>query len=225
MSTSSLAGPFRLLPDHIRAADDRTGDLDAFLTAAWAGGMAPALQFLTASDPDVGPAPIRWADFGVAWDSPDWTWVGHPDAEPARTSHPVDPAYSPAAWLPWLARLMGADITGLTDEQARWYLARRGRSAVGSEQGIKDAVAATLSGARAVTITTPSTWEMTITVDAAEVLDSAVTLAVARRNKPSGVRLTVTTSTLVTLADIDAGYTDLAEITSTGKTLDQLRFG
>ena len=196
-------GPFRLVPDHIRHAD-ASGDLEAFLTAAWAGGVGPALSFLTAADPDVVP-------------------LG--PAGTARTSHPVDPAYCPAAWLPWLARLLGADITGLTDEQARWYLARRGRSAVGSDQGMKDAVAATLTGSRTVTITTPSVWEMTVTVDTAEVVDIAVTLAVAQRNKPAGVDLTVTSSSPVTLADLDADYATLAAIAATGKTLDQLRFG
>ena len=190
-------GPFRLVPDHMRDADT-TGDLEAFLTAAWAGGVGPSLSFLAAADPDDGVA---------------------------GTSHPVDPAYCPAAWLPWLARVLGADITGLTDEQARWYLSRRGRAAVGSDQGMKDAVAATLTGTRAVTITTPSVWEMTVTVDTAEVVDIAVTLAVALRNKPAGVDLTVTSSSLVTLADLDASYATLAAIAATGKTLDQLRFG
>ena len=217
-------GPFRLVPDHIRDAD-ASGDLEAFLTAAWAGGVGPALSFLTAADPDVVPLGPRWGDSDALWLDADWTWLGADPAGTARTSHPVDPAYCPAAWLPWLARLLGADITGLTDEQARWYLARRGRSAVGSDQGMKDAVAATLTGSRTVTITTPSVWELTVTVDTAEVVDIAVTLAVAQRNKPAGVDLTVTSSSLVTLADLDADYATLAAIAATGKTLDQLRFG
>lgn len=194
MSTSS---PVRLLPDYMRAADT-SGDLAAFLDAAWTAGMGPSVEFLTAADPDDG--------------------VGD-------TSHPVDPEFCPAAWLPWLARLMGADIEGLSDEQARWYLSRNGRSPVGSDQGIRTAVQATLTGTRAVSLTKPSTWELTITVDGAEVADPALTLAVAERSVPAGVEVTVTSSTVVTLEDLRLAYSALADITATGKTLDQLRFG
>ena len=188
---------FRLLPDHMRNAD-ASGDLESFMGAVWAGAFGPALEFLAAADPDDG--------------------VGD-------TSHPVDPAYCPESWLPWLARLLGADISGLNTEQARWYLGRRGRSAVGSDQGIRDAVGATLAGTRQVTISKPSTWEMTLTLISTEVTDAAVTLAVALRAKPTGVELTVTTDDPATYADLAADYTDYAEIAATGKTYDQLRFG
>ena len=194
MSTSS---PVRLLPDYMRAAD-MSGDLTAFLDAAWTAGVGSAVEFLTAADPDDG--------------------VGD-------TAHPVDPEFCPAAWLPWLARLMGADIEGLNDEQARWYLSRNGRAPVGSDLGITTAAQATLTGTRAVSLSKPSTWELTITVDGSEVTDVSLTLAVAERSVPAGVEVTVTPSSLVTLEDLRLAYSTLADITATGKNLDQLRFG
>jgi hypothetical protein len=204
-----------------RALKDKARGLGAFPVRA----DKKALEFLAAADPDVGPLPVLWDDAAVTWLDSLWTWGGGTDPDVAKTSWPVDPAYCPEAWLPWLARLLGADITGLNTEQARWYLARRGRSAVGSDQGIKDAVGATLSGSRLVVISKPSTWEMTLTLISTEVTDAALTLAVALRAKPTGVELTVTTDDPATYADLAADYTDYAEITATGKTYDQLRFG
>lgn len=183
----------RLLPDHVRTADD--GTLANFL-----GGAEDALAL-----------PLRLLADATR------------DAD--GLVRIIDPEYAPASALPWVAALLGADISGLSDADARWYLARRGRSAVGSRQGIRDAVGATLTGTRFVSLTRPSLWEMTVTVKLDEVVDVSLTLDVAQRNAPAGVVLTVVSDTPVTLADLAATYTDLADIAATGKTLDELRFG
>lgn len=143
----------------------------------------------------------------------------------AERGEPVDPATCPAAWLPWLAFTLGANITGLTDESARWYLAHPDRAAHGTDRGLRAAVGATLTGTRTVTISHAGTWEVAVTVAAAEVVDIALTLAVAHRSVHAGVDVTVSPDAAVTLADLDAAYASLAAIYATGKTLDQLRFG
>jgi hypothetical protein len=179
---------WRLLPDHIRAADD--GTLEALIDGV-EDALRPELLFLDA----------------------------------AGAGQPVDPATTPTEWLPWLARLLGADIAGLTDAQARWYLARRARSAKGSMAGIADAVAATLIGTRYVRVDRASLWALTVTVATEDIVDITVTQAAAERHTPAGATLTLTPTTPVTLAQIDATYASLAGITATGKTLNQLRFG
>ena len=143
----------------------------------------------------------------------------------AERAEPVNPATCPAAWLPWLAFLLGADISGLTDESARWYLAHPDRSAHGTDKGVRAAVGATLTGTRTVTIVHTGMWTMTVTVATAEVVDVALTVAVAQRSAHAGVEVTVAPDSPVTLADLNAGYADLAAIYATSKTLDQLRFG
>jgi hypothetical protein len=137
----------------------------------------------------------------------------------------VDPRSCTADTLPWLARLVGADIDGLDTEQARWLLSRRGATADGSDQGIRDAVGATLTGDRTVTLVWSGLWSLTILVPPAGILDSGSTLDAARRNTPAGVDVDITPATAVTLADLAATYPTLAGIAATGKTLDQLRFG
>jgi len=143
----------------------------------------------------------------------------------AERADPVNPATCPAPWLPWLALMLGADITGLTDASARWFLAHPDRAAHGTDKGMKAAVGATLTGTRAVTIVHTDRWTMTVLVDTSEVVDTALTLAVAQRSAYAGVNVTVTPSTVYTLADLDGDYATLAAIYATGKTLDQLRFG
>ena len=139
------------------------------------------------------------------------------------TPQPVHPEYCPAAWLAWLAWLRGKDVRGLTTEQARWRLARTGHT--GSNAGIVDAIAATLTGTRYVRLDHPGAWEITATIATADLVDIAVTLAAAQRHTPAGVEITVIPTDPATLADLDASYASLAAITATGKTLDQLQFG
>jgi hypothetical protein len=143
----------------------------------------------------------------------------------ADRAESVDPATCPAAWLPWLARTLGADITGLTDESARWFLAHPDRAAHGTDKGIKAAVGATLTGTRTVTVMRTGTWTVTLLVKPSEVVDIALTLAVAQRSCHAGVQVTVAPSAPYTLADLNSDYASLAAVYASGKTLDQLRFG
>lgn len=136
---------------------------------------------------------------------------------------PVRPEHCPVAWLGWLGWLRGRDVRGLTTESARWLLSRTSR--IGSDQGLADAVAATLTGTRYVRVDHPSLWVIEVVVVAGEVADVNLTQSVAQRSKPAGVSLTVVPTSAVTLATIDANYASLAAITATGKNLDELRFG
>ena len=145
--------------------------------------------------------------------------------EEAATGRQVDPATAPPSWLPWLARILGANVDGLSEEQARYYLGHRGRAAVGSDAGLIAAIAATLTGDRYVKLERTGPWEITVTLAASEVPDIGLTAEVAQRKSPAGVRVILAPADLVTLADLKAGYGTLADITATGKTLDNLRFG
>lgn len=187
---------YRLLADYIRAADV-TGQLAGFLEAA-ERALQPEKAMLDACDPDRGvPGAVQ----------------------------PVDPEYAATGWLPTLAWILGGDIRGLTDAQARWYLSRIGAAPPGSAIGVAVAVAATMTGDRYVRVDTPSTWTMTVTVATQEILDIDLTTLVAQRTKPAGVHLTLSPADPVTLAELNASYPSLAAITASGKTLDQLRFG
>lgn len=159
--------------------------------------------FLTGAEAALGPE-LRWLDECSR-------------GEPVRSEH------CPAAWLGWLGWLRGRDVRGLTTESARWLLSRTSRT--GSDGGLADAVAATLTGTRYVRVDHPSLWVIEVVVVAGEVADVNLTQSVAQRSKPAGVSLTVVPTSAVTLATIDANYASLAAITATGKNLDELRFG
>lgn len=137
----------------------------------------------------------------------------------------VDPRSCPVGLLPWLARMVGADISGLDTDQARWLLARRGSTAAGSEQGIRDAVGATLAGDRKVTLVRAGLWSLTILIDPDDITDPGLTLDAAQRATPAGMAVDIQPTTPTTLADLASHYATLATLASTGKTLDQLRFG
>ena len=187
---------YRLLPDYIRNAD--TDDTLADFLDGVRAALATPLNYLNNTDPNTAPDGV---------------------------STPVDPATVQGSWLPWLARLLGAEIDGLTPADARWYLAQTGFSDVGSERGIKAAVGATLSGTRTVVITRPTLWEMDLLIDNDEVVDIDLTEAVAARAKPAGVALTVTPGAPATVDDLATTYSTVASIVAQNKTLDQLRFG
>lgn len=145
--------------------------------------------------------------------------------EEAATGRQVDPDYAPGSWLPWLARVLGANVDGLSEEQARYYLSHRGRSAVGSDAGLVAAIGATLTGSRYVKVEHTGPWEITVTLIASEVPDIGLTTEIAQRKSPAGARVVLNPTDPVTLADLKASYGTLADITATGKTLDNLRFG
>lgn len=188
---------FDLLPDYVRDADD--GTLRSWLTAV-GDANAPVEAFINASDPDTSVS---------------------------GTSEPVNPAACPAGWLGWLGWLTGVDVGGLSVSQARWLLSQSGAQAHGSAGSMRLAVQATLTGTRFCQVTTHvggDPWAMGVQVLSSEVADSALTLAVALREKPAGVVLTLSSSAPVTYDDVDAGYADYAALAATGKTYDEVRF-
>lgn len=70
------------------------------------------------------------------------------------TSDLVDGATANAGWFPWLAQLLGVDLTGLTIEQQREALADPTQAwAHGSPGALAAAAARGLTGTRSVTIT------------------------------------------------------------------------
>jgi hypothetical protein len=189
---------FDLLPEYVRDADSRD-ELLRFV-AAIGDAAHPVAKFIDDADPDTSAT---------------------------GTSEPVNPATSPAGWLPWLGWLMGVPTSGLDTTAARWYLSRAGAQAHGSAAGIQAAVQATLSGDRYCLVTTcvgGDPWAIEVQVDSDEVVDSAATLAAAMREKPAGANLTLTSSTPVTYDDLDTAYTTYSNMTASALTYTELRF-
>lgn len=189
---------FDLLPEYVRDAD--TNDELLRYMAAIGDAAHPVAKFIDDADPDTSAS---------------------------GTSEPVNPATSPAGWLPWLGWLIGVPVVGMDTSNARWYLTRAGAQAHGSAAGIQAAVQATLTGNRYCLVTTAvggDPWAIEVQVDSTEVVDSAATLAAAMREKPAGANLTLTSSTPVTYDDLDTAYTTYSNMTASALTYTELRF-
>lgn len=189
---------FDLLPEYVRDADSRD-ELLRFM-AAIGDAAYPVAKFIDDADPDTSAS---------------------------GTSEPVNPATSPAGWLPWLGWLIGVPVVGMDTSNARWYLTRAGAQAHGSAAGIQAAVQATLTGNRYCLVTTAvggDPWAIEVQVNSDEVVDSAATLAAAMREKPAGANLTLTSSTPVTYDDLDTAYTTYSNMTASALTYTELRF-
>ena len=189
---------FDLLPEYVRDADS-SDELLRFMASIGDAAYSVA-QFIDDADPDTSAS---------------------------GTSEPVNPATSPAGWLPWLGWLIGVPVAGMDTTDARWYLSRAGAQAHGSAAGIQAAVQATLSGTRYCLVTTAvggDPWAIEVQVDSSEVADSAATLRAAMREKPAGANLTLTSSTPVTYDDLDTAYTTYSNMTASALTYLELRF-
>lgn len=76
------------------------------------------------------------------------------DAEAGGASDLVEAAGANAGWFPWMAQLLGVDVTGTTVEEQRAQLANPVASwAHGTPGAIATAAKAGLSGTRSVTVT------------------------------------------------------------------------
>jgi len=189
---------FDLLPEYVRDADTRD-ELLRFM-ASIGDAAHPVAKFIDDADPDTSAS---------------------------GTSEPVNPATTPAGWLPWLGWLIGVPVTDMDTTNARWYLSRAGAQAHGSAAGIQAAVQATLTGDRYCLVTTAvggDPWAIEVQVDSSEVVDSAATLRAAMREKPAGANLTLTSSTPVTYDDLDTDYTTYSNMTASALTYTELRF-
>ncbi len=189
---------FDLLPEYVRDAD--TNDELLRFLASVGDAAHPVAKFIDDADPDTSAS---------------------------GTSEPVNPATTPAGWLPWLGWLIGVPVTDMDTTNARWYLSRAGAQAHGSAAGIQAAVQATLTGNRYCLVTTAvggDPWAIEVQVNSDEVVDSAATLRAAMREKPAGANLTLTSSTPVTYDDLDTAYTTYSNMTASALTYTELRF-
>ena len=189
---------FDLLPEYVRDAD--TNDELLRFLASVGDAAHPVAKFIDDADPDTSAS---------------------------GTSEPVNPATTPAGWLPWLGWLIGVPVTDMDTTNARWYLSRAGAQAHGSAAGIQAAVQATLTGDRYCLVTTAvgeDPWAIEVQVDSSEVVDSAATLRAAMREKPAGANLKLTSSKPVTYDDLDTAYTTYSNMTASALTYTELRF-
>lgn len=118
------------------------------------------------------------------------------DGELGDTSDLVDPATADAAWLPWLAQLVGARITPAMDETAR-------RDAIaGASTGWRAATASAIALAAATALTgsrylrvinhyTGDRWKIELMTRATETPDAAAVAqaVIDAHAKPVGVEL------------------------------------
>lgn len=190
---------FDLLPEYVRDADTNA-ELLRFM-ASIGDAAHPVAKFINDADPDTSAS---------------------------GTSEPVNPATTPAGWLPWLGWLIGIPVDGMDTSNARWYLTRAGAQAHGSREGVRAAVQATLTGNRWCEVITNvaegGPWYLLVQVNSSEVPDSAATLAAAMREKPAGANLTLTSSTPVTYDGLDTAYTTYSNMTASALTYTELRF-
>jgi hypothetical protein len=190
---------FDLLPEYVRDADTR-GELLRFM-ASIGDAAHPVAKFIDDADPDTSAS---------------------------GTSEPVNPATTPAGWLPWLGWLIGVPVDRHGHlERPLVSVAGRRPGPRQSAAGIQAAVQATLTGNRYCLVTTAvggDPWAIEVQVNSDEVVDSAATLAAAMREKPAGANLTLTSSTPVTYDDLDTAYTTYSNMTASALTYTELRF-
>lgn len=114
---------------------------------------------------------------------------------PGDSSELADPVKADAAWLPWLALMVGARLPGTSVEDRRSAIAGAvGGWQAGTRAGILTAAKTALTGTRSVTLF--DHWEgdpfaMSVATVEAETPDPAAVIAavVAAGAKPAGVRL------------------------------------
>lgn len=139
--------------------------------------LTPVDDTLNAIAPHLA-GPGRWTRYG----SPGVTYGTLSAAAP--TSALVNPRTAPAAWLPWLGRLVGVDVSGRTVDEARDAIAHPDYE-VGTAAAIADAIRAR-SSARYVHIENHyrgDPFRIQVTVDRDEV--GAVSWADLEENLPT----------------------------------------
>jgi hypothetical protein len=189
------------LPEVYRRFDamDQTWTLKRYIAAMMdMGGTIDDTITRIAGDRPVGPAtPEPWALRGTELEQ----WRANRISRPSALA---DPTQADAAWLPWLAQLVGATLDPAATEQEKrdtiTYATSGWRG--GTRQAIADAAKSVLTGtqyARIVPHFSPvggslsetSIWDITIVTRSSETPDpSAVVAAVLRKGvKPAGAVL------------------------------------
>lgn len=160
---------YALLPEHRRRADDEQGGaLDQ-----------PLKRYLSGIGDELD-------DLVVLIDR-----LAHTE-DGLAASDLADPADADAAWLPWLAQLVGVDTETMSVPEMRVAIAATNFRA-GTRAGIIEAVAGTLTGTKRVTLhrhVDGDPWQLFVDTWAAETPDPDLTDAVAEGQKPAGVALT-----------------------------------
>jgi hypothetical protein len=123
----------------------------------------------------------------------------------------LDPATADAAWLPWLAQLVGVDLSSIAsvpDRRAAIAGASSGWRA-GTEAGIAAIVAAQLTGTKKVTITRPGPFQILIVTYASQTPfpGAIIPAIIAAKANPAGVLITATTVTGQPYALVNNGRT------------------
>lgn len=128
----------------------------------------------------------------------------------------LDPLRAPAAALPYLGQFVGVRVTrGAPSLQQRDEISgaagfRRGRPAA-----IREAVAATLSGGRAVVMTERvggEAYQLLVQTYADQTPDPAAAEAAARSQKPAGIILTFEVIDGQTYAQLEGRYEDYSDL-------------
>lgn len=205
--TATTEALYAALPELYRAADAERG--------AGPSGY-PLLRFLSLLGDQLADveALVARADY-----------YSHDDGgQPGDTSDLTDPATADAAWLPWLAQLVGARLpAGLTTAGRRGAVAGAVAGYFkGTKQGIQAAAQAALLGTRYVRVIplyAGNQWRLEVRTRTSETPSTAAVAAaiVAANAKPAGVEL-VATAYEATWAQIEAAFPTWANLEATAPT-------
>lgn len=192
------------------------GDLTAAAERAY-----ELLGPLTARDEENG-SPLRALVAALAQgEQPVWALAENP----GLATH-LAPASAPAEWLPWLARIVGARLTGgMSVDRQRAEIALPSARARGSVEKLADEIRPLLTGQQRVLlrIRSQSAWRIVVVTYSAETPDEAAVREVIDRYDIAGVRIVLlvvdgwTISELVeayagkTIADLVGDFASIAD--------------
>lgn len=125
----------------------------------------------------------------ASYDTPD------DGGSPTDSSALADPEKADAAWLPWIAQVLGKKINPrFTEQQTRDYLSTAGYTS-GTKKAIAEAAASELVGTRSVTVYDHTTdtsaigaggqWDVLIVTKASETLENLVPETIATTADPT----------------------------------------
>lgn len=182
--TPASESVYRLLPDYMRAVDERNAFTLLAFVAAVATGHDPARVFLDTADPDTSVS---------------------------GTCEPANPAAAPRRLLPWLGWLVGVDTSALDDADVREAIAAAATTQRrGTRLGIITAVTRTLTAPtpapRVYSGSVLHPYRIAVIVDPAQCPDESASLAAAQAEKPAGALLELHLIEGVVIADLAAAY-------------------
>lgn len=152
-------------------------------------------------------------------------------------AHIVNPATTPATWLPWLAQIAGVTLPpDIPEADARTMIANPVGWRAGTPAALTTAIAATLTGSKTIKIVEHyrgDPWAVHITTYQPETPDPATTEAAAKGAIEAGITLTYhlakgwtfneLAATGITYAELARIKCDVITLAVPGTTRDQLR--